>query len=318
MVRLFSLLSIVFALGFTACAEARSPLRDRQGAPETVRLVVDGRDRTYLIQRAQGAGRHPLIVALHGGTRSADDIFSRGDWPAIAREQNAILLAPNAVGGNWNDGRTIYQGNFNPSGIDDVGFITELIERMVREEGADPTRIYVTGASNGGNMSWRLACERGHLIAAIAPVISTMRAGDPEGRCADARPMPVIAFFGTEDPLMRFDGAPVETRDGLMTEPRLSAPASTDFWALRNGCVGAPTQSALPDVDRRDRTRALRHVYPCPEGAEVVRYDIVGGGHVSPGAAPPSGPLGRFLGKGNGDISAERLSWDFVARHRRG
>ncbi len=286
-------------------------------------LVHNGLTRTYFYQAAPGPGRSaqsgaakpPLILALHGGTLDAGSWWQRGELPQVAREAGAILVAPNAVGGNWNDGRTIFTSGSDPTKIDDVGFLSALIDEMVAKRGADPQRVYLIGPSNGGNMTWRMACERGDKIAAIAPVISTMLAG-PETYCAAARPMPVIAFFGTEDQLMRYDGASVPTRDGRQSEPRLAAPATTDFWARVNGCGLEPSRADLPDVEPADATRVARYAYDCRKGAEVVRYDVIGGGHLMPGTPTPRiEALANLLGRGNQDISAEALAVAFFLKH---
>lgn len=297
-------------------AQRTEPQTDQAAATEALTLTHQGRERSALVQAPPTTGAlRPVVVVLHGGTRSNADVFSRSDWPAIAAGAGAILVAPNAVGGNWNDGRTTYQGSFDPSGIDDAGFLMALIDRVLSSYGGDPARVYITGASNGGNMSWRLACEHGRRIAAIAPVISTMP-GDAETRCADAPPMPVIAFFGTADPLMRYDGSAVRSRGGRMTEARLSASASTDWWAARNGCTLPGRTEPLPDVDTTDGTTVNRIVYACA-GAPVERYDVVGGGHIAPGAPSVPGQLGRFLGPRSGDVNANALIWRFFAdKHR--
>lgn len=303
----------------TAPVEAQRAWRADLANLEKPTLEHDGRTREFFIQRpeADGPGPKPLIIALHGGTRQASDIFRIGSLAEQARKAGAILVAPEAIGGNWNDGRTVFQGDFDPSGSDDVGFLLKIMDEMIAKHGADPKRIYFTGASNGGNMSWRMACEHGGRIAAIAPTISTMLA-NPQSWCPAPAATPVMAFFGMDDQLMRYNGAPVRTRSGQLTEQRLSAPETTAFWAKRNGCSGAGRETALADVATDDASQVVRFDYGgCPAGLEVVRFDVIGGGHTTPGGRDVPGPLGRLLGKTNRDLDAQAEIVAFLLRHSR-
>ena len=316
MKKLLSALAAAGAIIFGAAAFSQT--RGDAPAPPAQRLTVsvDGREREYFVVTGPRSARaRAVVIVLHGGTRSANDIFTRSSWPEVAARNGALLIVPNAIGGNWNDGRTQYLGNANPSNVDDVGFLRRLVEIAVRDLGGDRSRVYFAGASNGGNMSWRMACEAGDIVTAIAPIIATMPL-NPQSSCARARPTAVIAFFGTEDPLMRYDGSPFTLGRRTM-EARSSAPDSTAFWAKVNGCTGRTREERLPDVDRRDQTTAMRITYlGCPAAQDVIRYDIIGGGHNQPGSEVP-GRFGRLLGRGNQDIDAVDLSWAFFQRHAR-
>jgi polyhydroxybutyrate depolymerase len=277
---------------------------------------IDGVEREYFVQPGtRTAETRPVLFVLHGGTRSANDVLTRSSWPALATRNNALLIVPNGIGGNWNDGRTVYLGDSDPRGVDDLGFLRRLVEIAVREYGADRTRVYFTGASNGGYMSWRMACEAGDLVTAVAPLIATMPL-DPQRTCAGARPTPVIAFFGTEDPLVPYDGSAVNFR-GRETEPRSSATDSTAFWARLNGCSGGVREERLPDISQDDGTTVNRVTYEgCPAGLDVVRYDVIAGGHNQPGSRVPP-RFAALFGKGNQDIDSVELSWAFFQRHVR-
>jgi polyhydroxybutyrate depolymerase len=315
MKRLFSLLAL-FACGCSTQGVASQTSSLDAPRAQRATLVVDGMEREYFVQSGkQQAATRPVIFVLHGGTRSADDILSRSSWPNLAAREGALLIIPNAVGGNWNDGRTTYLGESNPSAIDDVGFLKKLIAIAVRDHGADPSRVYFTGASNGGNMSWRMACEAGDQISAIAPLISTMPLNS-KSVCAAARPTPVIAFFGTDDRLMRYDGSAFAL-GRRKSEARSSAPDSTAFWARLNGCSDKTREDRMPDRTKADKTTVLRIAYQgCPSGLNVVRYDVIGGGHQQPGSEVPA-RFARLLGNGNQDVDAVELSWAFFQRQVR-
>lgn len=316
MSRLVSTLALLFSACGCAGVVAQTPGMHGVSSPQRATVAIDGTDREYFVQAPpRPASQRPVVFVLHGGTRSAEDIFSRSSWPQVAARSGALLIVPNAIGGNWNDGRTTYLGNFNPSNVDDVGFLRRLVAIAVRDHGADPQRVYFTGASNGGNMSWRMACEAGELVTAIAPVISTMPA-NPERTCSGARPTPVVAFFGSDDPLMRYDGAAFTMR-GRTSEARSSAADSTAFWARVNGCSARTREDQLPDIVRRDQTRVVRVAYEgCPRARDVVRYDVIGGGHNAPGSEVPR-LFGRLLGKGNQDIDSVEIAWQFFQRESR-
>jgi polyhydroxybutyrate depolymerase len=316
MLRLASLFALLAAACSSNGVAGQVPTTNDTTVAQRATVNVGGVEREYFVQAGTGTSQtRPVIFVLHGGTRSADDVLTRSSWPALAARNNALLIVPNAIGGNWNDGRTVYMGDFDPSRVDDLGFLRRLVEIAVRDYGADRSRVYFAGASNGGYMSWRMACEAGDLVTAVAPLIATMPL-DPQRTCPGARPTPVIAFFGTEDPLVPYDGSAVSFR-GRETEPRSSAADSTVFWARLNGCSEEVREERLPDISPEDETTVNRVTYEsCPAGLEVVRYDVMGGGHNQPGSPVPP-RFAALVGKGNQDIDSVELSWAFFQRHAR-
>jgi polyhydroxybutyrate depolymerase len=170
----------------------------------------------------------------------------------------------------------------------------------------DRKRIYATGISNGAGLAYRLACDLPGIFAAIAPV-----AGAPataiEERCEATRPVSVIAFQGTRDRLMPYEGGNATIRRGRV----LSARRSAALFAKVNGCAPTPAVTAEPDTVR-DGTRVRRSAYGgCSEGWEVVLYTIEGGGHTWPGGPP----VGRLVGRVSRDLDATRTMLDFFDRH---
>jgi polyhydroxybutyrate depolymerase len=321
----------------SACQSRDHPLRDRikaaraaraaQNAPPpaasdsvTTTLDFEGIAREYMLQAPNVAkARVPVVVVLHGATRSAADIFDRTSWPQIAKRENFLLVAPNGINGQWNDGRgdTISGKN---SDANDVGFLTALIEKLVRDNNADPSAVFVTGVSNGGMMTIRYSCERTPRLAAVAPVIAAMPVA-LEALCRKAGPVPALFIPGTADPVITYDGKPsaLTARRGP-TPPMLSIPSTIDLWRDRNGC-GAPLNSFdLPNRDRNDQSTVTRIAYhPCKSGSPLVMLRVNGGGHQQPAiprAANP-GPLARILGPQNGDIDGPEEIWRFFAAQLR-
>ena len=191
--------------------------------------------------------------------------------------------------------------------------MSSLIETLIRDYGADPRAIFVTGVSNGGLMSMRLGCEKPSLVGAIAAVISTM----PEviaQMCRSARPLPAMFMAGTADPLMPYDGKPNAFLLGRGNNtPMLSIPATLDLWRARNGCTAKGVAKNLPNLNKNDRSTVTRIEYrTCKSGAPVIHYRVNDGGHREP-SMPPQEIRGRFaqLGPQNGDIDGPEEIWHF-------
>jgi polyhydroxybutyrate depolymerase len=151
--------------------------------------------------------------------------------------------------------------------------------------------------SNGGAMSSLLGCALPDRIAAIAPV-AVIISGD---LCLDKRPMPIVAFMGTDDQVVPFHGGKVQCCGGATLR---AAPDAMAGWAERNGC------DELPDEERVG-TEVRTHTWPgCDVGAETVFYIVDGGGHTWPGAIAVS-----RLGMTTTQIDASETIWEFFKAH---
>jgi polyhydroxybutyrate depolymerase len=320
----------------TACVGRETPIRDkikakrearaaerqekrddrRDSKTETLKITHDRIEREALVQYPERSrGLSPVVIVLHGGTRGAGDIFDRTSWPQIAKLNGAVLVAPQGVDNQWNDGRDVTISGTR-STADDVGFLQSLIATLIKDHGADPRAIYVSGISNGGLMTMRFACEKPSLIAAIAPVISTMpQAIAPT--CKSAAPLPALFMAGTADPLMTYDGSPSQlaAKRGP-TAPMLSMPATLDLWRIKNGCDDKGGARDLPDLNKRDQSTVTRIEYrPCKTGAPVVHYRVNGGGHQMPSLKPQQLPpqFAQLVGPQNNDIEGPTEIWQFFA-----
>jgi polyhydroxybutyrate depolymerase len=299
-----------------ARAAERGGPREQRSDGETLTIDVGGLSRTAILQEPKRAGgRVPVVIALHGGTREASDIFARTSWPQIARREGVLLVAPQGENNQWNDGRgSTISGK--ESTADDVAFLSALIDVLVRAHNADPRAIFFTGVSNGGLMTMRFACERASSVGAAAPVIATL----PQAlvaSCRGASPVPALFMAGTADPLMTYDGKPsaILTKRGD-TAPMLSIPATLDLWRKRNRCEDKGTARDLPDLNKNDQSTVTRIDYrPCASGAPVIHYRINGGGHQQPSLQPQqvSSRFSQFLGPQNNDIDGPEEIWRFFA-----
>lgn len=247
----------------------------------------------------------PLMLVLHGGgeNNDGDEMARWSDYNRLADREGFIAVYPNGIKGSWNDGRTDPKIE---SEVDDAGFLAALIDHLLAEYRADPDRVYVTGASNGGMMSLRLGCAIAPRLAAIAPVIANMPADIVEA-CQPEQPLPILLMNGTADPLVPWDGGHV-TVFGQERGAILSTEETIRFWADHNQCDPEPEISRLSDLDPEDGSSVRIERYTGCR-ATVILYAIEGGGHTLPGSEAPN--LKFLLGNKNNDIVGSERIWDF-------
>ena len=273
---------ILAMLGLLAAAIA--PALAAQDARQT--LKVNGSERSYVVRAAhlggQPAGSVPLVLMLHGGGGNAAIAENMSGLTAKARQEGFIVAYPEGSGRfagkllTWNAGHCC--GYAMKRNIDDVAFISALIERLIADYPVDPQRIYVTGMSNGGLMSHRLGIELSDKLAAIAPVVATLFGDEPQPR----GPVAALMINGMLDKAVPHLGGPPGGRvtdawDGTPTKPAL---AQASFWAKANGCAATPAQ--------QDHGRYLLWRYTCAPDGAVELYLLKDNGHAWPGGQPGS------------------------------
>jgi len=249
----------------------------------------------------------PLVVDFHGYLEGAVIHTGHSELGTYGDEQGFVTVTPQGAGAvpRWD------------TALDsaDVEFVGNLLDDVESTLCIDRNRIYVTGLSNGAFMSSALACAYSERIAAAAPVAGIR---DIDG-CDPQRAVPVIAFHGTDDRFVTYDGSfgeavrdlPAPDGSGrTLGEGTLdtsaqgpSVPEITGAWAARNDCEAEPSEEAVAD----DVT-LLR--YRCPEGSEVLLYRVDGGGHSWPGSAF-SQNIANVVGATTTSISANELMWEF-------
>lgn len=294
------------------CRRAPPPL-------STHRFEHKGIERTYHLHLPPGHSREkpaPLVIALHGGGGSGEKL----DWLArgqVVREADArgwVVVFPEGIEKGWNDGRApVARADRVRAGIDDVDFIAKLVDRLISEQGIDPSRVYAMGISNGGFMSYRLALELSHRIAAIGPVTASLQKVHESKK--PERPVAVMIINGTADPLVPYSGGQVRVL-GRDRGEVLSTPATVEWWKKVNGCSSPPRTRSLPDTDPDDGATVWVESHDgCAEGTAVQLYRVDGGGHTWPGGTQylPR----RMIGGVCHDIDATKELFDFFAKHRR-
>ena len=259
-------------------------------------LLHDGLDREYILYIPDAydpATPAPLLLSFHGFTSNAQLNFSFTRLSAIADAEGFILIHPQGELFNgithWNVG-----GFTIGSTIDDVGFVAALLDDVSNSYNIDQERIYSTGMSNGGYMSFLLACQLSDKIAAVASVTGSMT---PQtfNNCDPQHPMPVLQIHGTADDVVPYNGGPVWTK---------SIDEVLEYWVDYNNCNSSPLVTDVEDTNTADGSTVEYLVYG--EGNNCVATEhlkIFNGGHDWPGAW------------GNMDINASEEVWKFLSQY---
>ncbi len=277
---------LLLALG-TACP-------DGPGRDVTLRFRVAGANRVARVHIPDTPdGRAlPLVFNFHGYLSNSQQHQDYSRLNARADERGVIAVHPDGVNRSWNAGTCC--GHAQRTGVDDVAFVDELLRRVEALHPVDRTRVYAMGLSNGGFMSYRLACERSDVFAALVPVAGV----NVTKECTPARAVPLLHFHGTEDTIVPYEGS--------SSSDLVSAPESTRAWAEKMGCGDTRTETLVAGDVRCESFEG------CPAGVEVTLCTVNGGGHTWPGADdfPP-------LGSTTHDVDATNMALDFMLRHTR-
>lgn len=249
-----------------------------------------------------------LLVALHGGGGNMDYQADDSKYGLIGKSEREgfVVVFPNGYSklasgkfATWNAGRCC--GAARDADVDDVGFIREVTARVRSQLNIDPQRIYATGMSNGGLMTYRLACEMSDVFVAIAPVAGT----DNTVSCTPARAVSVLHIHAKNDTHVLFDGGagPDSVARHLVTD-FTSVSGSVAKWVKLNGCAGALPRRLL------EKAGAYCEVHePCRDGVRVQLCVTETGGHSWPG-----GVKARAVELPSKAISANEVMWEFFNR----
>jgi polyhydroxybutyrate depolymerase len=262
-------------------------------------LEHDGLTREYILYRpdALPAGA-PLVVVLHGYGGTAAGIQGYSGLDQIAAREGFAVVYPQGTRDAWSSTYWEVGYAFHDQSVDDVGFILALVDVIAADLGSDAGAIFSTGMSNGGDMSYRLACETLDRFAAVAPVAGCLMGVIAE-TCAPTGQPSLLEIHGTDDGITRWEGDPAGI-DGY--GPYLGTGESVGFFVSAYG-LDIYEQEALPDTAPDDGSTVLAHRWSAADtSSEVWLYEIDGGRHDWPGA------------DGNEDIDASEEIWRFFSR----
>ncbi|MEM7137783.1 MAG: PHB depolymerase family esterase [Myxococcota bacterium] len=253
----------------------------------------------------------PLVVVLHGGLGEDDDTVSLsfGKLNDLAEDDRFVVAYPVGLGGHWNDGRRVESYVSQRERIDDVGFLTTLIEDLVLKKQIDPDAVFMVGVSDGAMMAHRFACERTGRLHGMTAVIGSMprNVARRRSRCGKS-PLSVLMINGTDDPIVPWDGGEVVFGDVRLGRV-LPVPKTFEFWTRHNGCSGVE-RSMIPDFAPGDGTRIERSkATGCRGDTKVELFGVEGAGHTWPSGWQylPAAMVGRT----SHDIDAAVAAWRF-------
>lgn len=267
---------------------------------QTDSFMYDGIMRNYNVHLPpgfSGSDTLPLVFNLHGLLMNATSQETYSEFSPIADRERFIVVYANGINNSWNTFNIPYHG-----GVDDVGFLSALLDTLHKNYHINLNRVYSTGMSNGGFMSYRLACELSERIAAIASVTGSMT-DSMMYYCNPSRPVPVMRIHGTNDLIVNYNGG-----GNIM-----SVDTSNSFWIQRNNCPTNPNVIQIPNIVTNDNCTAEKSAWtPCDNQSEVIFYKVNAGGHTWPGAADM---FGGIAGATNQDFEASEAIWEFFNQY---
>tara|TARA_Y100000385_G_scaffold57830_2_gene55539 strand:- start:214 stop:1359 length:1146 start_codon:yes stop_codon:yes gene_type:complete len=273
---------------------------NQQGTTTTDSMMHDGIIRsyiTYVPPSYSPTSAAPLVLNFHGLGSNAIQQYYYGDFRGIADTAGFIVVHPEG---------TVYQGNSHwnvigpsiGSSVDDLGFTDALLDKLLNEYNIDATRIYSTGMSNGGYMSFHLACQLSNRIAAVASVTGSMTPYTYNS-CNPLHSTPIMQIHGTMDSTVPYNG-------DIWTK---SIDEVIGYWSNFNNCNTNPNINVIPNTNLIDQSTVEHYVYNNGDnGSTVEHYKVIGGEHTWPGSIVS-------IGITNYDFNASIEIWRFFSQY---
>lgn len=255
----------------------------------------------------------PLVIDFHGLSEGAEVHSKMSELSPYSQEHGFILVTPNGTGTP-----TKWAINPDATGNADLVFTQDLLDQLESSLCVDTSRVYATGLSNGAFISSAVACALSDRFTAVAPVAGLLHL-EP---CDTTRPVPVLSFHGTADPILLFNGGVGDRLGQIMAEGAGANPTDSELpkadlegpgypqaakdWAAQNGCKDTFTETKLTDT-------VTSRVYDCPADGAVEFQIIEGGGHSWP-HSEFSKAVERMVGPTDFTINANDLIWAFFQR----
>ncbi len=262
---------------------------------ENLTFEHNGLSREYILYKPGNLPANaPLVFVLHGYSGDANAVMYYTDMNNVADNNKFVVCYPLGTKDSldyyhWNARLTI-------SFTDDIGFLSELAIHLQTEHNTDPLRTFVSGHSNGGFMSYTLACEANEVFKAIASVSGTMSGYTWENR-AESGAIPVLQIHGVDDMIIPIDGS-MYLYGGWGGAPAMDT--IIDFWANQSNCTTTNTVNVTANTTAYYHTGGVN-------GNEVWYYKINNFGHEWPGDI-------FNTGENVSGIKASEVIWEFFSR----
>lgn len=277
---------------------------------ETKQLVFQDITRSYTIYTPSSYNPNTptsVVLAFHGGMGNGQQFADTTGLADLAEQEGFILVAPEAVNGYWNDGRSSPSAN-----IDDVGFIQSLIAELSSLRNINPQQIFATGHSNGGAFTQRLGLELSDQLAAIATVAGSLST-DLVASTSPKGPISVLMINGTADPILPWGGGDLSDFESDQRGVVFSVPDAINYWWQSNQCSPDAYVQSLPDADPTDGCQEQKMSYTNGlADSSVTLLSIIGGGHSWPGSTENSVDYGTVCN----DFNASQTIWDYFQSHK--
>ena len=282
---------LIACIGFTFAGNSQQTI--------TATIAHDGLQREYILYvpvSYTGSNPVPLVFNFHGYNSNATEQMWYGDFRPIADTAGFIIVHPNGLLDAT--GTTHFNVGWGGSTIDDVGFTSALLDSISADYNINADRVYSTGMSNGGFMSYQLACQLSDKIAAIASVTGSMSPATYNA-CNPQHPTPVLEIHGTADGTVAYNGS-------NFSRPIIDV---LDYWINFNNSNTTQSVINIPDINTSDGSTVENLIYYGGDNdVTVEHFKITGGGHTWSGSA--------FGGAGtNYDIDASIEVWKFFSKY---
>ncbi|NOU47386.1 MAG: hypothetical protein HOO86_10030 [Bacteroidales bacterium] len=259
-------------------------------------LEWDGNERTYAVYLpSQTSTNIPLLMFFHGAGGFAWPGIQRSGFMDVAGDNNFILVYPQAT--IWDEPEIPSWNVVEFIDVDDFGFVREMLKQLVQDYSVDENRVYASGMSSGGYMTYYLAFKMGEKLAAIAPVagLPTTFLSMPQSlHCK----LPLMHIHGTIDATVSYFGG----------EYSVSVDSTIAFWTRNNGCFTSPVITEMPNIYPNDGSTVTVYAYESPYFHKDVKlYKIINGGHSWPGQTDDPYT--------NRDMDVESEIWNFFKNY---
>lgn len=316
MTRIFFGLSVIIL--FQNCSKDLGSELQAQEFPSSIKASLEHQNNLreftlHIPPTYDGLTDVPLVIVLHGGGGNSESVQNFTQMNPVSDTNGFIVAYPQGFGPtqnggfSWADGRETSATNM---GIDDVGFILKLMDKITSEYQISENKIYVCGFSNGGFMSQKLACELENTFAGVGTLGATIGT-EVFNTCATNQSIPMLFVLGDADPFVPYNGGTVTNNPSNIEGVETIA----NFWKEHNQCQTTKPAIQLPDLDVTDNsTVTLFEFTDCDCNASVKLYKINNGGHTWPGVENVNYEM--IAGETNEDIRASDVLWEFFNEHQ--